>query len=85
MATTSKKLFQLTPRDWREHDEVIARSPLGTVLIAYRSEKTGDPPSVGVAEPPPWRRLFVEVDGDPAEPGVRDVLFHALGIGRPQG
>jgi len=85
MPSTSKKLFQLTPRDWRDSDEVIARSSTGAALIAYRSDQTGDPPSVGVDGEPDWRRLFVEVEGDPAEPSLRDVILHALGIGRPRG
>lgn len=76
MAETSKKLFQLSPRDWREHDQVIARSALGEAVIASK----GEPPTDLEA---PWRRLIVEVDGDPAEQGVRDAVFYGLGIGRP--
>ena len=84
MPETSKRLFELTPRDWRECDEVIARSAAGTMLIASK----GAPPEGAVASgdggEPAWRRLIVEVDGDPADPGVRDAVFYALGIGRPR-
>ena len=39
----------------------------------------------GDGSAPTRRRLFVEVDGDPADPGIRDAVFYALGIGRPRG
>jgi len=84
MPDTSKKLFELTPRDWRENDEVIARSAVGTALIASKGMgPTSAAPSDGSKSN--WRRLIVEVDGDPADVGVRDAVFYALGIGRPQG
>jgi len=49
MPSTSKKLFQLKPRDWRDSDEVIARSSTGhgADRIQAYSDQTGDPPSVG--------------------------------------
>jgi hypothetical protein len=78
LVETSKRIFELTPRDWRENDEVVARSAIGTVLIASKGVRPE-----GVE--PKWRRLLVEVDGDPADPGLRDALFYALGIGRPRG
>ena len=71
MPEVTKKLFELTPRDWRENDEVVARSAIGSRLIAQKQ-------AVGEL-----RRVVVQVEGDPADPGVRDAIFYALGIGRP--
>ena len=85
MPETSKKLFELTPRDWRENDEVIARSAVGTMLIASKGLQAASPATSGDGSAPTRRLLFVEVDGDPADPGVRDAVFYALGIGRPRG
>ena len=85
LAETTKRLFELTPRDWRDHDEVIARSALGTALIACKGVPPQEPAQPGAGSAGVWRRLWVEVDGDPADPGLRDALFYALGIGRPRG
>ena len=85
MPETSKRLFELTPRDWRENDEVIARSSAGTMLIASKGSRQTNPMTSSDGSERVWRVLFVEVDGDPADPGVRDAVFYALGIGRPRG
>ena len=79
MPDTTKKLFQVTPRDWRDHDEVIVIGAMGQQVIASK----GEAPSG--ASTMTWRRLFVEVDGDPAAPDLRDAVFYGLGIGRPAG